>query len=350
MNLTGCGHKDSNAQSIDGGQGSPETQSTLADQVPLRVAVAPYQDISLLMAEKELGLENKYGTKLEFLTMPWEEIIPAVASAGTTVDVGFASLADFMCKSEQLNKGADDPLLYVYPAYVFHGGAFVTFNPDVPEITAKNVNDKSVLKKFLGFKNGVQKNSCCHMLLWQIARDAGVQFSTLQITDTTLNDGLLAAQNGSLDTAAAGLTQRTEALKRKGRVAVDMDTLKLIDITGFICKESVYRKRAKDVQNLIRMWFDSSKYVLDDPEDHSKASLAYLNKNASTHYTIDEFKKALSQEYFPLSAAEAKSKIVSQNGDYSFQKISKLCGEYLLDIGATKSMRPAPELIDLPAN
>lgn len=304
----------------------------------------------MLMAEKELGLEEKYGTKLEFLTMPWEEIIPAVASAGTTVDVGFASLADYMCKSEQLNKSSDDPLLYVYPAYVFHGGAFVTFNPAVPEISAQTLKDKSVLKKFLSFKNGVQKNSCCHMLLWLVARDAGVKFSTLQVVDTTLNDGILAAQNGSLDTAAAGLTQRTEALKRNGRVAVDMDTCKLIDITGFICKESVYKKRSKDIENLVRIWFDSAKYVLDDPQQHGKASLAYLNKNASTHYTVDEFKKALSQEYFPRSVAEAESKIVSSEGDYSIERISKLCSEYLVDIGATKAPRPAPKLISLPAD
>ncbi len=211
----------------------------------LRVAIAPYQDMALLANVKNLGLEKKYGTKLELFTMPWEEIIPTVASAGKTVDVGFASLADYMCKAERLNSKGDDPLLYIYPAYVFRGGAFVTFNPAVPVINARSIKNADLIKKFLSYKVGVQKNSCCHMLLWLLAHNAGIKFSTVPIIDTTLNDGLLAAENGSLDAAAAGLTQRTEALKLHGRVAVDMDTANLVDIAGFICKESVYKKRKR---------------------------------------------------------------------------------------------------------
>jgi hypothetical protein len=301
--------------------------------------------MAMLVTEKKLGLEKKYGTKLEFFTMPWEELIPAVASAGNTVDVGFTSLADYMCKSEHLNSKGDDPLLYIYPAYVFHGGAFVTFNPKVPEITAKSINDTGLVKKFLSYKIGAQKNSCCHMLLWLLAHDAGVKFSSVPVIDTTLNDGLLAAENGSLDAAAAGLTQRTEALKRHGRVAVDMDAANLVDIAGFICKESVYKQRKKDIDSLIKMWCDSTHYVLSDLNNHSADALAYLKANSSTSYSLDELKRALSQEYFPSSIADAEKNVVSSKSKYSIQRLSQLCSQYLLETGATKTSRPAPNMI-----
>jgi len=325
--------------------GSLNTAS--ANSAPLRVAVAPYQDMAMLFSVKPLGLEKKYGTSLEFFTMPWEEIIPAVASAGQTVDVGFASIADYMCKAEHLNSQGDDPLLYIYPAYVFHGGAFMTFNPAMPVINAQTIKDPNVVKKFLTYKLGVQKNSCSHMLLWLLAHNAGIKFSTVPVIDTTLNDGMLAAENGSLDAAAAGLTQRTEALKRHGRVAVDMDTAKLVDITGFICKESVYKKRKIEIESLIRMWCDCANYVLSDIDHHSNAALAYLNANASTHYTISEFKRALSQEYFPRSIAAEEKDIVLNSGKYSIGRIARLCNQYLVDTGLTKTTQPAPQMITI---
>ncbi len=279
--------------------------------------------------------------------MPWEEIIPAVASAGQTVDVGFASIADYMCKSEHLNGSGDDPLLYIFPAYVFHGGAFMTFNRAVPVLDPHTIKDPAVVKKFLTYKLGVQKNSCGHMLLWLLAHNAGVKFSSVQVVDTTLNDGMLAAENGSLDAAGAGLTQRTEALKRHGRVAVDMDTVGLVDITGFICKESVYRKRKKEIETLIRIWCDCARYVLSDIDHHSAASLAYLKANASTKYTLEEFKRALAQEYFPRSVAEEQRDIISSTGQYSIARLATLSNQYLLDIGAIKTAGPIPQMMTI---
>lgn len=327
---------------------SQATKQADGDQIqPLRVAIAPYQELALLVNEKPLGLEKKYGTKIEILTMPWEELLPAVASAGQTVDVGFASLPDYMAKADNLNKGTDDPVLYLFPAWIFRGGGFVTFNKAVPELNKETIKDPNLVKKFFRFKLGVQKNSCGHMLLWKLAHGAGLKFAELPIIDSTLNDGLLAAENGSLDAAAAGLTQRTEALKRHGRIVLTMDAMGAVDPGGFVCKQSVYSKRKKDVESLIRMWFDCANYVLSDLDHHSDTTLAYLKANASTQYTLEEFKRALSQEYVPKSIEEAEKEIISGQGKYSIAEIAALCNDYLLDIGATKKPVAAPKMITL---
>src|SRR5271156_6725848 len=75
---------------------SDNTAASTSTDSSLRMAISPYQDTAFLVNVKELGLEKKYGTKIELLTLPWEDILPAVASAGKTVDVGYASLTMYL--------------------------------------------------------------------------------------------------------------------------------------------------------------------------------------------------------------------------------------------------------------
>jgi ABC-type nitrate/sulfonate/bicarbonate transport system substrate-binding protein len=314
---------------------------------PLRMAISPYQDTAFLVNAKELGLEKKYGTKLELLTLPWEEILPAIASAGNTVDVSYASLTTYLTKSENLNKQTDDPVLFIYPLLVFKGNGFVTFNPTVPELTHENIKNQTLVKKFLAFKIGAPKSSMGQMLLYMLAQKAALKFADIPITDITMNDGLLAAENGSLDIAAAGVPQRTEAIRRHGRVVLSADTFGVGDIIGLVCKESVYKKRQKDIDSLIKMHFDCEKYVLSDIDHHSDTMLAYLRAKASTKYTLPEFKQALTYQYFPLSVKEVEESMVSSVGKYSIGKQTAMVNQYLVDIGTIKSALSVPKPIVL---
>ena len=97
-----------------------------------------------------------------------------------------------------------------------------------------------------------------------------------------MNDALLAASGHSIDVAAAGLTQVTEATRRGGRVVLKMDDAGFADLTGFICRQSVLRSRESDIKNLVRMWFDSVAHVASDIDRNSSASLDYLRKNSAT--------------------------------------------------------------------
>jgi len=87
--LVACSQKLNDAKS---GANSPDTVP------PLRMATSPYQNLALLVTEKLLALEKKYHCPLELITMPWEDIIPALGSAGQTVDVGYVSLTDYLTK------------------------------------------------------------------------------------------------------------------------------------------------------------------------------------------------------------------------------------------------------------
>jgi hypothetical protein len=284
-------------------------------------------------------------SNIRLVTLPWEDILPSVASAGPTVDVGFGSLIEYLTKYPQLNKDQVDPVLFCYPAYVFKGGAFITNDPNVPELTTDNINDVHIIKRFLSYRIGAQKNSVYEMMLFSLAKKAGIKLKEVRITDTSLNDGILAVDGGSLDIASAGLTQRAESLRRGGRVVLSMEALGFADITGFICRKSLLDKRQADVRLVVTTWFKCVNYVYADMHKNSAAPLAYLKKHAATKYTFDEYKRALAEEYFPRTLEEAERELVASDGKFSVPRIAHEVSDYLVMVGIAKEKVPVPKML-----
>jgi ABC-type nitrate/sulfonate/bicarbonate transport system substrate-binding protein len=311
----------------------------------LRLGIAPYQDLAMIVNIKPLGLEKRYGTDVDLITLPWEEILPSVATLGRGLDVGFASYAEYLTKYSNLNEGATDPVLFIYPLYVFKGGAFITFKPEIPTLGAANIANKELAAKILSRKIGAQKKSIYEMMIFRLAALNGTDPRTLQLVDTPLDQGFVAAEQGSLDIASAGLTQITEVQRRNGKVVLTMDDLKFADYTGFIVKKSVYDARQTDVKNLIKMWFDCVDFVYTDLDKNSAASLTYLNSQASTRYTLEEYKRALSQEFLPRSLAEARKEFVDDSGKFPFHTIQATIVQYLVQEGVMKTVPKIPDFI-----
>jgi ABC-type nitrate/sulfonate/bicarbonate transport system substrate-binding protein len=320
------------------------------DDDVVRVGISPYQDLAMIVNAEPLGLYKKYGTRLDLITMPWEDIPPSVATAGRAIDLGFGSFIEYLTKYEHLNGGSPDPVLFLYPAYAFKGGAFVTFKKEVPELNLGLVRDTQspTVRHWLSFRIGAQRGSLYEMMLFDLATTHGVNFADVHIIDTPLDEGFLAAEQGSLDIAEAGLTQLTEAERRGGRRVLSMEDLGFADLTGFIVKKSVYEQRKRDIDNVIRMWFDSVAYVLSNVDQNSKDSLSYLDRMASTRYTLDEYKKALSQEYFPTTLAEARAQLVDASGKFSSVTIGDLANKFLVLQGTIKKATPLPKFPTIP--
>ncbi len=317
------------------------------DDKVLRIAIAPYQDLAMIVNAKPLGLEEKYGTQIEIVTLNWEDILPSIASAGRTVDIGFGSYIEYLTKYSNLNDDKSDPVLFIYPAYVFRGGAFVSFDDSISPIDDVSSASNDDIKTFLSYKIGAQKSSIYEMALFRLSELSGTDPKTLNLIDTPLDQGFLAAEQSSLDIATAGLTQLTEVKRRGGKVVLVMDDLQFADVTGFLVKESTWINRRVDVENAIRMWFDCVDYVYEDIDVNSAVSLEYLNAKASTRYTLDEYKAALSQEYLPRSIAEVQAEIVSQNGRYPYKSIGTTANQFLVSHGIVDEAAPIPIFPDL---
>jgi hypothetical protein len=323
--------------------------SSCKEEVKLKVAISPYQDIAMIVNKDNLKLEEKYKTELDLITMNWEEILPAVSSAGETVDIGFGSLTEFLTKYENINKSTNDPVLFIYPAYIYKGGGFLSFNKNVPIITKENVSNDSIVRQFLSFKIGAQKNSIYEMILFSLANRHNIPFKQLKIYDTPMNDGFLASQgnNPSIDITSAGLTQITEGYKYNGRLVLEMENVGFADITGFICKQSTLNAKREQIENFIKMWFDCVDFVFQDLDANSKYSLKYLDEKAATKYTLDQYKTALSQEYFPKTLIESENSIISDSGLYSYKRISADIIEYLFTNSIVKNKPPVPDFIEI---
>lgn len=315
----------------------------------IKVAISPYQDIAMMVNIKNLNLEEKYGTSVDFYSMNWEEIMPAVTSAGQSVDIGFGSLTEYLTQYSNLNKNTKDPIMFVYPAYIYKGGGFMTFNNDIPEINKESVEIDSILQKFLSYKIGAQKNSIYEMIIFSLAKKAKVPYKNVKLLDVQLNDGFLAAQgkNPDIDITSVGLTQITEGMKHGGRLVLEMENIGFADITGFICKKSTYDKNKRDIENVIRMWFDCTRYVLSDIDNNSAYSRDYLDKNAATQYTIEQYKTALGQEYFPITISEVEKQIVSDSGLFPYKRICADIIDYLKDNRIIEDSIPCPKFIEL---
>lgn len=317
-----------------------------ADKNPLTVAISPYQDIAMIVNIKNLDLEKKYNTKVELQTMNWEDILPSIGSASKTVDVGFGSYIEYLTKYENINKNSDDPILFLYPAYIFKGGGFITYK-NIEPFSSSTVKSIELVKSFYQHKIGAQKNSVYEMMLYSLANRNNISIEDLSIYDSPLNDAILATQNGSIDIAAAGLTQITEAQKNGGKVILTMEDLGFADITGFICKKSTYEKKKVEIDNLIKMWFECVDYVYKDLDKNSKYSLAYLEKKAATKYTLEQYKTALSQEYFPKNLTEVQKNIIDKDSKFFYQRIKKDVILYLKSNKIIKSNIAPPDFVSI---
>jgi ABC-type nitrate/sulfonate/bicarbonate transport system substrate-binding protein len=158
----------------------------------------------------------------------------------------------------------------------------------------------------------------------------------------------LAAQAGSIDIAAAGLTQRNEALQRGGRVVLTLEKQGFADLTGFIARKSTVEKRGNELRALVQVWFGAVDFVYSDMDRNSRIPLEFLAKSSSTQYPLATYKQALEAEYLPRTLQDAKRDIIAADGRYSIARISDEVSKYLVSIGIARVAPPAPQPITVP--
>ena len=313
----------------------------------VRMVISPYQDLAMMVNVKPLRLDEKYGFDLQLKTIPWEQTLPTIASVAGDVDVGFASLSEFLAKQENLNASSADPVEFFFPAYVFRGGAFVTFTPNPQPLFNAGALDNDRVQAFLRQKIALSRNTLYQVLVYQLAKNLNIPTKQLSIVDVGFDEGMLAAQKGDVAYAAVGLTQLTEATKRGASTVLKMDDIGFADITGFVAKRSTIQKKRALIEGVVRAWFDATAHVMSNVDQNASVSLDYLAKNAATKYTLDEYKRALSQEHFPTSLSQARADMLEPSGRYSMDRIYDFNANFLVDERIIKARPPKPLVLTL---
>jgi ABC-type nitrate/sulfonate/bicarbonate transport system substrate-binding protein len=291
---------------------------------PIRVALSPEPNQSMMAVLADPQFKRKSRTRVSLMPMPWPDITQAVESG--RVDIGFASYIEYIEKYQR----TEDPLEFVYPAYAFKDGTFITYKADVPKLDSLTVRAPQgvAVWQWLDYRIGIQLDSVFEMMLFHLANTHGASFDQVNKVYMRIEQGLTAVEQGLVDIAPSGRISIAEVEKNGGRAVLTMSDLGFADITGFIVKRSVYQRRAEAIENVIRMWFDAVAYVLRDIDKNSKASLDYLNSHASKRYTLEEFKADLSKEYFPTSHVEARLQLIEQTGRFSARTIGAVVNDY----------------------
>lgn len=316
------------------------------DTSPIHYAISPYQDTAMPVIAESMGLYKKNDLNVELKTVAWEEIVPSLASAGKTIDVGIGSINTLLPRVENINVAGGGDVVFAFPFYVFKGAALLmqkkTFTP-LPEFIKKYPNDldaavKATMAQLKGKKVGVPQGTPYEQMLLAALKTAGMDpKKDIDLRYVKLADALPAFLSGNLDIIGAGVTQRTEAMRSGHTVFLDMESLGFAEIVGLVTTQSYAEKHKDELNKLIRIWFESVNSLLSNVDKNSKPVLDYLSKNASTKYSLDEYKTALKFQEFPRSLQQADNLLFKPSGKFYWKRTWNIVNDYLVTTGKVKA-------------
>jgi ABC-type nitrate/sulfonate/bicarbonate transport system substrate-binding protein len=134
-----------------------------------------------------------------------------------------------------------------------------------------------------------------------------------------------------VDVVGAGVTQRTELARHGGKVFLDMESFGFAEITGIMTTRHFADAHPEEMKKLVRIWFESVNVLFSDVERQSAYLRAYLDKTASTKYTLEEYKAALVFQEFPGSARDAQALFISPEGRFYWKRNWEIINDFLID-------------------
>ncbi len=310
----------------------------------IRYGISPYQDTAMPKVAEGMGLYEKYGLNVELITVAWGDIVPSLSSAGKSVDVALGSINTFLPRAENINVKGGGDLVFYFPFYVFKGATLMMHGDSgmkpLSEFLKQYPSDRNravreTMNQLRGKTVAVPNGTPYEQMLLAALKIAGMsQKDDIDRRNVKLANALYAFRNGDADIIGAGVTQRTEALREGGQVFLDMETFGFAEIVGLMTTSSFAEAHKEELSKLIKIWFESVDVLLSDIDEHSEYVLRYLAENASTKYTLKEYKAALEFQEFPRSTEDAGALIISTDGKFHWMRTWDIVNDYLLKLPA----------------
>jgi ABC-type nitrate/sulfonate/bicarbonate transport system substrate-binding protein len=317
---------------------------------PIQYGISPFQDTAMPVVAQSLGLYDKAGLNVQLVTLPWEDVIPSLASRGRTIDLGLGSINLLLPRTQNINIIGGGDVIFYYPLYVFKGAALMMHRNSglrpVSYFLKLYPNDqrralREAMQQIKGMTVGLPQGTPYEQMLMAAFNAAGKDYrKEVDLRYVKLADALPAFLSNQLDIAGAGVTQRTEVERSGDQVFLQMDDIGFAEIIGIVTTKHFAETHKQQLADFIRIWFDGIDYLMADVDHHSAAVLSYLAKNASTKYTLDEYKKALNFQVFPRSEKEARELFFEASGRYYWKRTWDIVDDYLLTSGAIKQPTP----------
>ena len=289
----------------------------------ITVGLSPFQDTLLPIIGKEKGWFEKEGLDIEFETLAWNAIIPAVASGA--VDVAVYNTTGVV---SVYNKQPD--LIFWYPWNIFAKGAALMGRPN---IGLKSVEDfeKDGLAHAEAVKATVQQlksktvvttmGSDMGKAVVEATHNNGLGRDAFKIIDMDPDQGLAAFISGTGDAYLGGIPQRTRLNKEGYLTLLTGSDLAPVPLNGWITTKAFIEKNPEALLKLQHVMFRIIRYTNANQDEIANTITNRLNSETGAKMTVEEFKKFWNEiEAYPKNAAEVKRDILNDTGFANWKK------------------------------
>lgn len=203
-------------------------------------------------------------------------------------------------------------------------------------IVSKEINKIADLKnkKIATLKGGIE-----HYLLLLGLKKAGLKPNDIQLIDLDESGTVAAFVEKQVDAAGLYIPYTFEALKRPGsKILFSSKDFPNAISDIIVVNREIIEKRPEDVQLLVKTWFDTLKYIRENPEKSYKIMADYIG------VSVGEFQKYISG--FRIINIEENLKVFQNSGAESLPSAARQISQFLVDIGIIKEKPDISKLFD----
>lgn len=318
-----------------------------SQQHVIRYGITPYQDSALPVVAARKGWYEEDGLKVELVPLSWDQVMPALRSGA--IDVAIYNFNSFLPAYANAAQGGTRKPLFYAPLYVFHGQAIMVhgdsgmrtlFNSSAEHAKPSQTEIASIAGQLKGKRIAITRGTELEQIVLAALSAAGLTEKDVTIVHASPEDSLAAFLAGNVDAFAGGLTERVEARKRGAKELLTQSDVMSPVTDGIVTTEDFAAKHTDDLDKLVLMWFRTIQYVGSDVGDNSVEIREYLRTAASTRYSPEEYQIAWSFEFFPPSAAEARSVFGDPRSRFYWQTAWNEVGIFIVTHGEAKAVPP----------
>ena len=317
------------------------------NSIKVKYGITPYQDSALPVVANYLNWYKDYNIEFEIIPLAWGDVISALSSGA--IDVAIYNFNSFQAPYENASIGLRKPVYYC-PTYIFKGQAimvhkdagFTVFRDREGEGSEERKSRISnVASQLKGKRIAITEGTELEQIVLEALRIAGLDRKTdVNLIHASPEDALAAFLSKDIDVFAAGLTERTEALRHGAIELLVTSDVTLPVVDGIITTEKYVKENEETLDKLVEIWFKTIRFMEEDLPNNSKYIRDYLSKSASTRYSQEEYNIAWSFNIFPKNPGEAYNIFINNRSPYFWKKSWDANNEFLINSNKIKSPIP----------
>jgi NitT/TauT family transport system substrate-binding protein len=305
------------------------------------IGLSPFQDTLLPVIGKEKGWFAEEGLDVDFKTLAWNSVMPAVASSA--IDVAVYNTTGVV---SVYNKQPD--ILFWYPWNIFAQGAALMGRPNINLKTVKDFEAtgmphpeavKATIQQLKSKTVVTTMGSDMGKAVVEAARTNGLARDDFKIIDMDPDQGLAAFISGTGDAYLGGIPQRTRLNQEGFLTLVTGPDLAPVPLNGWTTTKGFAEKNPEALLKLQHVMFRIIRYTDANQDEVAKTITDRLNAETGAKMSIADFKRFWNEiEVYPKNAGAVKTDMLDESGfanwkrtwdndNYYFVEVDKLIPE-----------------------